>query len=82
MYKIAPNTKHLPSLNLYNNCKSEMVAIKIFMSRILSTIVGVKLVNTFDVMVCSRQEVECAFPGLCGCEWVLTIVPLKAAGKC
>lgn len=52
------------------------------MSSILSTIVRVKLVKIFDVMECFQQEVECAFPGLCGFEWVLTIVPLKVAGKC
>lgn len=70
MYKIALNTKHLPSLNLYNICKSEMVVSKIFMSSILSTIVRFQLVKTFDVMECSQQEVECAFPGLCGFEWI------------
>lgn len=52
------------------------------MSSILSIIVGEKLVETFDELKCSQQEVvEYTFPMLFGFEWVLTIVPLKTASK-
>lgn len=53
------------------------MVITIFMSSILSMIIEIKLVKTFDGMKCSPQGIEYDFPGLGGFKWVLTVDLLK-----
>lgn len=51
-----------------------------FMSSILSKMVGVKLVKSLEGRKCSQGK-ECV-PGSCGLEWLLTILPFKkTSGK-
>lgn len=52
--------------NLYNKWKNELMEIKFFMSSILSIMVGVKLVKSFEGRKCS-QDKECSF------SWVVWV---------